>query len=199
MVAPLFLPVLWRFQGIDAKVKPIPEEEDFARLRRGGGEDADLALAIRLQEEEMLTVHGRSSTARAERCALLRLPPTLHGRLKCFPAPQVLLYTFYSHLRYRACSCLLQKSNRARDFCCCPQLALPEPSMPLQQSLLAINVTRLDQSMPQPESHTDLLVAAALTAVRQSAMVQQRDHLCTEYFLSHQYWQSRGHKTLNTR
>ncbi|CAL8467415.1 g6953 [Coccomyxa elongata] len=53
--------------GSDAKVKPIPEEEDFARLRRVGGEDADLALAIRLQEEEMLTVHGRNSTARAER------------------------------------------------------------------------------------------------------------------------------------
>ncbi len=57
-------------------MKPIPEEEDFARLRRGGAEDADLALAIRLQEEEMLTVHGRNSTARAERCAVLRLPPS---------------------------------------------------------------------------------------------------------------------------
>lgn len=56
-------------QGAGGKVKPIPEEEDFARLRRGGGEDADLALAIRLQEEEILTDHGRNAAVRADRHA----------------------------------------------------------------------------------------------------------------------------------
>jgi hypothetical protein len=56
-------------QGAGGKVKPIPEEEDFARLRRGGGEDADLALAIRLQEEEILTDHGRTAAVRADRHA----------------------------------------------------------------------------------------------------------------------------------
>ena len=46
-------------QGQDGHLKPIPPEDDFATPRRGGTggrtppSDPDLALAIRLQQEEM--------------------------------------------------------------------------------------------------------------------------------------------------
>lgn len=54
-------------QGTDGKVKAIPEEEDFARPRCAG-DDGDLALAIRLQEEEILNDHDRNAASLAERC-----------------------------------------------------------------------------------------------------------------------------------
>ncbi|EIE24426.1 U-box-domain-containing protein [Coccomyxa subellipsoidea C-169] len=75
--------------GAGGKVKPIPEEEDFARPRRGGGSDADLALAIRLQEEEMLTEHGRNAAVRADRRQRRRRCSLLAALLYCLTAGQV--------------------------------------------------------------------------------------------------------------
>lgn len=51
-------------QGTDGKIKPIPPGDDFAAplLRRGGG-DADLALAVRLQEDE-IRAHTTVAAAR---------------------------------------------------------------------------------------------------------------------------------------
>ena len=49
-----------RAQGRDGKVKPIPDEEDFARPGTAGQEAADLTLAVHLQQEELLTGHQYS-------------------------------------------------------------------------------------------------------------------------------------------
>lgn len=62
-------------QGVDGKVRPIPDDEDFAALppRRGAagagaaGGDADLALAVRLQEEEIVQAAGANAAQRRER------------------------------------------------------------------------------------------------------------------------------------
>jgi hypothetical protein len=43
-------------QGSDGKVKPIPDDEDFARPGTAGQEAADLTLAVHLQQEELLNV-----------------------------------------------------------------------------------------------------------------------------------------------
>ena len=47
-------------QGQDGKVKPIPDDEDFARPGTAGQEAADLSLAVHLQQEELLTRHPYS-------------------------------------------------------------------------------------------------------------------------------------------
>ena len=60
---------------MDGKVRPIPDDEDFAAPppRRGGatsgaaGGDADLALAVRLQEEEIVQAAGTHAAQRRDR------------------------------------------------------------------------------------------------------------------------------------
>jgi hypothetical protein len=62
-------------QAAEGKIKAIPDDEDFAVLRRAGAgsEEADLALAITIQEEELISHQGPITAAqRAQRCVCLR-------------------------------------------------------------------------------------------------------------------------------
>jgi hypothetical protein len=56
-------------QGVDGKIRAIPADEDFAALPRRGATsgDADLALAVRLQDEEISQAAGASAAQRRER------------------------------------------------------------------------------------------------------------------------------------
>lgn len=54
-------------QAAGSKIKPIPEDEDFAVLRGRAGEDADRAFAITIQHEELANHLGQNAAQRAAR------------------------------------------------------------------------------------------------------------------------------------
>lgn len=77
-------------QATDGHLKPIPPEDDFATPRRGGTggrtspSDPDLALAIRLQQEEMTRMRGSPQGAHQ-----IPLPPFTRNPVGPTPPPSL--------------------------------------------------------------------------------------------------------------
>ncbi|CAL5219472.1 g1307 [Coccomyxa viridis] len=79
--------------GQDGKVKPIPDDEDFARPGTAGQEAADLTLAVHMQQEELLAGHPYSpASSSPHRDRRLRVCSLLTALLYVITAAQVALY-----------------------------------------------------------------------------------------------------------